>query len=443
MEWCKLLKLDRLGRADYDVRPNRPIYVQDLDRIAFCAPFRRLANKTQVHPLSDNDHIHHRQIHSVETASVGRSLGMSVGSWLEESKKIESGQQHVVAGLVQAACLAHDIGNPPFGHSGEAAIGDWFASQFEKSTDFLTAMDKELRQEFLDFEGNAQGFRILTKLEMYRNDGGMQLSHGVLGAFTKYPVTAHVKTRESQKYCGLKKFGVFETEKDIFADVAGNLGLIAEENTGGKWWRRHPLVFLVEAADDICYNIIDVEDAFITGDLKFETVEAVLSPLAGKANQQRDWQLEEEKISEMRARGIGSAIDACVEAFTAHYDQIMDGTFSDSLIEVSAKSDEFAKIKKLARNRIFKGRRKTELEVFGRNVIHRVLDGVFPVIQELHDVNWDEGKLSGYSEQVARALALDLRDITDSYTALHAMTDYVSGMTDRFSVKAAKMLIGK
>lgn len=443
MQWPDLLKLNRLGRPDYDEQPNRSIYVQGLDRIGFCAPFRRLANKTQVHPLYDNDHIHHRLIHSVETASVGRSLGMSVGSWLEERGQIETGEKHVISGLVQAACLAHDIGNPPFGHSGEAAIGQWFSERFDNPTGLLTEMDGKLREEFLEFEGNAQGFRILTRLEMYRNKGGMQLSHGMLGAFTKYPVTAFVKPSENLEYCGLKKFGIFDSEKDIFIEVADSLGLPQEANERGLWWRRHPLVFLVEAADDICYNIMDVEDAYTSGDLQFDVVDAALSPLAGKVNQNRDGQLEQERIEEMRARGIGAAVNACVEAFKAHYDSIMAGTFSSSLIEVSAKADEFSKIKELARNRIFKGRRKTELEVFGRNVIHRVLDGIFPVIQELHDVGWRQKKLSGYSKQVVRALGLDLRDAEDSYTALHAMTDYVSGMTDRYTVKAAEMLAGK
>ena len=153
----------------------------------------------------------------------------------------------------------------------------------------------------------------------------------------------------------MKKFGIFDSEKEIFAKVAESLGLPTEKHEKGFWWRRHPLVFLVEAADDICYNIIDVEDAYTSGELQFDAVDAALSPLAGKVNQIGEHQLEGERIEEMRARGIGAALEACVEAFKAHYDQIMDGTFSASLIEVSTKSAEFAKIKELARNRIFKG----------------------------------------------------------------------------------------
>ncbi|MDE0256719.1 MAG: dNTP triphosphohydrolase [Rhodospirillaceae bacterium] len=443
MHWPNLLKLERLNRPCYEENPDRSIYVQDLDRIAFCAPFRRLANKTQVHPLYDNDHIHHRLIHSVETASVGRSLGMAVGRWLEESEKINTGEKHVVSGLVQAACLAHDIGNPPFGHSGETAIGQWFDEKFHDQDDLFGDIDDKHRMEFCKFEGNAQGFRILTRLEMYRNRGGMQLSHGVLGAFTKYPVTAHVKSTEKSDYCGLEKFGIFDSEKNLFEEVASSLGLPSEESKNGRWWRRHPLVFLVEAADDICYNVMDVEDAYASGDLDFETVVAALSPLAGKVNLQRNEQLQEECIAEMRAMGIGAAVEACVEAFGDNYDLIMAGKYSSSLLEDSRKADQFEQIKNLARSRIFKGRRKTELEVFGRNVIHRVLEGVLPVFHELRRLNWKIDDLGSYSEQVVRAINLDIRDVTSSYTALHATTDYVSGMTDRYSVKVAEMLAGR
>lgn len=440
MQWSDLLNTDRFGDANYEEQANRPIYVQDLDRIAFSAPFRRLANKTQVHPLYDHDHIHHRLIHSVETASVGRSLGMAVGHWLEENEAVQPGEKHIVSGMVQAACMAHDIGNPPFGHSGEEAIGQWFSDRFGSPVGILAGMNENLRSEFLEFEGNAQGFRILTRLEMYRNEGGMRLSNGVLGAFTKYPVTAQVKNGENIRYCGLKKFGIFNSDVENYEALAEKLGLIKENGKLGSWWRRHPLVFLVEAADDICYNILDVEDAFTTGDLSFEVVVKKLSPLAGASNQDLGSKTEEEQIAYLRARGIGAAIQACVDAFIEHYDEIMSGQFSSSLIESSKKAGEFQEIETLAKNRIFTGRRKTELEVYGRNVIHRVLSGVYPVLDALHDVDWNPDKLSGYNKQLVRALDLDLRDVKDSYSALHSLTDFVSGMTDRYAVKIADML---
>ena len=192
MEWDRLLDLERLWQSGHQPAPRRPSYDQDADRIAFSAPFRRLANKTQVHPLYDNDHIHHRLIHSVETASVGRSLGLEVGYWLEAEGKIARGGQAVIAGLVHAACLAHDIGNPPFGHSGEAAIGSWFAERFSRGDGLFCDPAGCFAEEFSAFEGNAQGFRILTGLEMNRR-GGMRLTHATLATFIKYPVTARVR----------------------------------------------------------------------------------------------------------------------------------------------------------------------------------------------------------------------------------------------------------
>lgn len=223
MDWNRLLVQERLRRPEYTEQPHRPLYMQDIDRLTFSAPFRRLANKTQVHPLYEHDHIHHRLIHSIETASAGRSLGLAVGHWLETENEVHEGQKHVVSGVVQGACLAHDIGNPPFGHSGEEAIGDWFRTQFQEQMGLFGQVDLALRPEFEKFEGNAQGFRLIANLEMYRGNGGMQLSQALLGAFAKYPVTAHAQqsivtkagASDAKPYCGLKKFGVFETERAL------------------------------------------------------------------------------------------------------------------------------------------------------------------------------------------------------------------------------------
>src|SRR6185312_8848969 len=238
------------------------MYVQDLDRITFSAPFRRLANKTQVHPLYDNDHVHHRLIHSLEVSSVGRTLGMDVGQWLVDERKLGDIKPDKISGIVQAACLAHDIGNPPFGHSGEQAIGAWFEDRLSAPTGICERLDPKHHQEFKKFEGNAQGFRILARKEMYVDEGGMRLSLAVLGAFTKYPATANISAEKPEAYCGLKKYGLFENDAGLFAEAAEALGLPEMRSAGGRWWKRHPLVFLMEAADDICYNIMDLEDAF-------------------------------------------------------------------------------------------------------------------------------------------------------------------------------------
>jgi dGTPase len=445
MQWEQLLNTDRLGKPGKSEDPARPNFAADADRITFSAPFRRLANKTQVHPLHDHDHLRHRLIHSCEVASVGRSLGTHVGHWLENEKLIAPGEAHKVAGIVYAACLAHDIGNPPFGHSGEASIGAWFREKLNASQGVFRGVDAALWPEFEEFEGNAQGFRIVTRLEMYRGDRGMDLSNAVLGAFTKYPMKAATRTsltEDQARYAGAKKFGLFAGEYDTYAKVADALGLIAETAPNGDiWWRRHPLVFLMEAADDISYNIVDLEDGFTAGDLSFAEVKDLLWPLIHKKpNDDLSDHSDYEKISYFRALAIGGAVYACAEAFIANHDAILAGTYSNDLIKDTALAADFARIKSVANKQLFEAPRKTKLEVQGRNVIRAVLDGILPVFDALAEHGWQEDRLPTYERQLVRALELDLRGVKDRYSALHAMTDFVSGMTDRYAVQVAGML---
>lgn len=445
MQWTSLLSAERVCDPKYVEGQSRSIFVQDHDRIIFSAPFRRLANKTQVHPLYDHDHIHHRLIHSVEVSSVGRSLAMRIGHWLIEQGEIAEGGDHSLANIVQAACAAHDIGNPPFGHSGEAAIGDWFREKFSEGAGLFADAGQGLQAELTAFEGNAQGFRILTRLEMYRNEGGMRLSKAVLGAFMKYPVTAGTRValpKDASNYVGLKKFGLFQSELDLFADAARTLGLPMEMTPVGHWWRRHPLVFIVEAADDICYNIVDLEDAFASGDLPFDVVRDRLNTLANQTNRDTGGMTQAEEIALLRSLAIGAGVSVCFEAFKANYRAIMAGTFSASLIEASSKNEAFQEIKTLARNRIFTSARKTELEVQGRRVIHNVLGGVLPVYEALLKHNWQAEALPDHLGQIARVLMLDLRDVDTQETALHGLADFVSGMTDRYAVRISRLLSG-
>lgn len=445
MEWGKLLCSERLRDRHYEPGLNRSIFAQDHDRIVFSAPFRRLANKTQVQPLYEHDHVHHRLIHSVEVSSVGRSLGMLLGSWLEERGEIPPGEASSVASIVQAACAAHDIGNPPFGHSGERAMGDWFAEMFDGGHGIGGEIEPHERTEFTEFEGNAQGFRIITRLEMYRNEGGMRLSKAMLGAFTKYPVTA--STRQAilksgpAPYVGLKKFGLFRSELGLFEEVASSLDL-PPENQPGSWWHRHPLVFLVEAADDICYNIVDLEDAFTTGELPFEAVGKLLQRAAGNPNRDVAGLSESEHIGLLRALSIRAAVESCFEAFKMNYDAIMAGTFSESLASAGPAAPIFADMKRVSRDQVFTARRKTELEVSGRRVIAKVMTGVLPVFEDLARADWNREGLKDHNQQLVRALGLEIRDVSNPEQALHALADFTSGMTDRYAVRIARMLAG-
>ncbi|WP_211236008.1 dGTP triphosphohydrolase [Leisingera aquimarina] len=447
MEWNRLLNPGRLCRSDYPEAPGREAYLQDYDRILFSEPFRRLAQKTQVHPLYSHDHVHHRMIHSMETCSVGRSLGTSVGHALLKDRRISADQVLRIAGHVQAACLLHDIGNPPFGHSGEDSIGGWFAAQFRSGNGLAARIPADQQAEFAYFEGNAQGLRIAGRLEMARREGGMRLSYATLGAFLKYPCTRLVRDAVCgdgpAPYSGLKKFGVFASDAALLDEICDATGMLQE---GAGWYRRHPLAFLVEAADDICYRIMDIEDAGAVGDLDRSDVAAVLEDITGKRNREEDAAMPlNDRVALLRALSIGAATSAAVQAFMDNYDAIMSGEFDGDLIGASAKADAFAELQRLSVERIFAARRKTELEVAGRQVLHRLLDHFHGLYADLASCEWDQsqlGKKHPHWKQLIRAVDLDLRGVEDPYTAMHSLADFVSGMTDRYAVKVRGMVTG-
>lgn len=449
MEWQGLLTKARHGQREpapdeAETRAARerlrPAFLADLDRVIFSQPFRRLANKTQVHPLYENDHLHHRMIHSLETSSVGRSLGFEVGEKLAEKGILPVGAGHDLSYILQAACAAHDIGNPPFGHAGEDAISEWF----EMRKPFGADLSEGQRREFSNFEGNAQGFRILTRLEMSRRAGGMRLTHAVLGAFTKYPCLARDGALgKAAPYIGRKKFGAFEAEAAHLEEMARSTGLIPQD--GG--WVRHPLAFLVEAADNICYNILDLEDAFTSGVLPFGEVETLLRGLIEKDVQREegaaDARYDAEHVGKLRAAAVGALIHASVESFLDRHDDILAGRFSAELTDVFALKEPFGAISKVASERIFPSSRKMELEVAGRDLIFGLLDRFMAVIEGLADHGWDRAAMeeaSPYLRKLAASAQMDLRDVGDPYSGLHALTDFVSGMTDRYAVKMARPL---
>ncbi|MEW2912512.1 dGTP triphosphohydrolase [Leisingera sp. JC11] len=447
MEWNRLLNPGRLCRPEYPEAPGREAYLQDYDRILFSEPFRRLAQKTQVHPLYSHDHVHHRMIHSMETCSVGRSLGSGVGQALLAAGRITPDQVLRIAGHVQAACLLHDIGNPPFGHSGEDSIGGWFAAQFKAGAGLAAQVPTDQQAEFAHFEGNAQGLRIAGRLEMARREGGMRLSYATLGAFLKYPCTRQIRdavcSAGPAPYAGLKKFGVFAADTGLLDEICAATGMIRED---AGWYRRHPLAFLVEAADDICYRIMDIEDAGAVGDLDRGDVAAVLEDITGKPNREEDAAMPlGERVALLRALSIGAATSAAVQAFLDNYDAIMSGEFDGDLIGASAKADAFAELQRLSVERIFAARRKTELEVAGRQVLHRILDHFHGLYTDLAACGWDPvrlGKEHSHWTQLIRAVDLDLRGVEDAYTAMHSLADFVSGMTDRYAVKVRDMVTG-
>ena len=230
MEWSSLLHHGSAGRRSGDAVRNP--FSRDHSRVIFSEPFRRLQAKTQVFPIPDDDLVHTRLTHSMEVASVGQTLGQRVGHWLASHDQITAEQADDIAWIVATACLAHDLGNPPFGHAGEEAIGHYFT---HRGSTYLTGLTSQQQLDLQHFEGNAQGFRILTRLAMYQHDGGMRLTNAVLGAFTKYPQSS---LHRKSSYLGGKKFGFFADDAEAFQVAAEHCGLISRDEQA---WYRHPL----------------------------------------------------------------------------------------------------------------------------------------------------------------------------------------------------------
>ncbi len=399
---------------------GRSPFQQDADRIVFSSAFRRLQNKTQVHPLPHTDFVRTRLTHSMEVASVGRSLGGQVARRLPDD--VLKAHPHLAADLgdiVAAACLAHDIGNPPFGHTGEQAMQHWFADFFgRRGGDDLS--DAEL-EDFLRFEGNAQGFRILTRLQMDRNEGGMRLMDATLGAFTKYPCASDA--RQKPGYSGRKKHGFMQAEAELFAALAVRLRL--EPFAGVQAWRRYPLAYLVEAADDICYSIIDVEDGVKLGRIGFSEAEELFLPIIGADLGER-YKLRnaDEKLSTLRSRAIGGLIDACCAAFVA-------APLEAAVVDATPHRETVKKLKTLAAERVYRWERTVTKELEGIAVIRRLLD-LFV------------GALDAKPGHVTAERLLDLvphyRTATTRYQRLLSITDYISGMTDRYAIEMQQQL---
>lgn len=435
MDWARLLASSRVGHESEKDR-GRNEFTRDIDRIIFCDAFRRLGRKTQVHPLNDNDHIHTRLAHSLETASVGRSLGESVGRWLRDGQSALPGgiAPHHLGQVVHAACLAHDIGNPPFGHSGENAIKDWFQAHPEA----LDAVPEGLRPDFLKFDGNAMSMRILVSTGFHRE--GMSPTHAVFGALLKYPWFA---TRNMAK----DKFSVLRTEADAMTDAAHVLGL---PETGPGRYARHPLAHLTEAADDICYRIIDLEDAMemdiLPRNYLLDAFKDVLGYTAETEERLRGQHFRQ-RNGRIRAGLITGAVQQITTLFRKQYDTIMTGAPlpAGSLMD-TAQDGVCATIRDVYEDispSIFYSRRKALLELGADNAIGRILDTLAPAAAAMA-----RGQKTPASGKVLTLLGLDdPQELTRGqgdpvYLALVRVLDYLTGMTDHFATHVARSLMG-
>ena len=435
-QWLRLLSDQRLGEAPArraNDRRTRTAFQRDYDRLIFSTAFRRLSGKTQVFPLPNHDTIHSRLTHSLEVSCVGRSLGTMVGQSLIERHPELADAGHTERGIgdiVAAACLAHDIGNPPFGHAGEDAIGRWFRAHPEVTGE-LTA---EQKADLENFEGNAQGFRILTRLQIPKNPG-LRLTMATLAAFTKYPRPAGPRP----KAMGIsgKKHGYFQSEAAFFSEVAQGVSLVRQD----PGWLRHPLAFLVEAADDICYSILDIEDGFHLGLVPYTPVEACLRAIAEKAARfdppapTDDRSEQEQNISYLRAKAINVLANEVCTAFLAEEPSILRGELNKSLKSRLPSGADLDEILTVTVRTCYRERSVIEIELAGYEVLSVLLDEFVPAAQAG----------PGRDHKFDKLLAL-LPDTptpkTSPYERLLAVTDYLSGMTDAGAVSLFRRLRG-
>lgn len=439
MNWLALLSDLRLGQTD-KAKSNpdakiRSVFEMDLDRIVFSAPFRMLQNKTQVVPLPTYDFVHTRLTHSLEVSSVGRSLGKRAGEYLI-TKYPELTEVGITVGdigaIVAAACLTHDIGNPPFGHAGERALSDFFISN--RPSEITDAEYEDL----LKFEGNAQGFRILCNPQY----PDLKLTLATMATYTKYPCESLFKRDPKRK--SQKKYGFFQSEKQCFEEITATCGLTSLSQSNAVW-TRHPLSYLLEAADDICYLIIDLEDATQMGVIDSHSFKDLVAPILGdrldhdKLNRMSD---ERQRAGLLRAMAINALIDECAEVFIAHVADIMNGNFDESLINVIPSASKTKDISRFSVDHIYNAQHVLETQAAG----FEVLPGLLSLFWEASNDWIQKGKhCSGKHLNLVRILNLNgihLSPTIGVYEQARLIIDFLSGMTDRHAVALYKKLMG-
>lgn len=445
MDWTKLLSSKRLGRDQADsIAPGRSPFQQDFDRIVFSSAFRRLQDKAQVFPLAENDYVRTRLTHSLEASCVGRSLGAQAGEYLCRKYKLNMEASDIGA-IIGAAALAHDIGNPPLGHSGEEAVRYWFKHSSTVAADREKMSDLE-RADFERFEGNAQGFRVLARLQVPDNLGGMQLTCATLAAFTKYP--AESKLDNPPDGVVAKKFNFFQDDKELFAEVADTTGM-KRYPSGDYCWVRHPLSFLVEAADDICYRIVDFEDGCMLNIISYEELENCFIAVIGDKevrNRVKKLDSERRKVEFLRAKALGKLVYEVSIAFEKYEEQALAGELTCPLLDLIPSKEPLDHIIKRSVEDIYSYRRAVEIEAAGYELTEGLLDAFYPCICDLA-----ENGINNVSYRTKKMLQLIPKHYYDyknehwcnsHYYRLICLLDFISGMTDSFAVSLFKKIRG-
>lgn len=432
MQWKQLLSLKKQGDTSKRLRKEqdetRLGFEVDYDRIIFSSAFRSLQDKTQVIPLSKTDFVHTRLTHSLEVSVVGRSLGRQVGKVILEKHphlhEVHGYQFNDFGAIVAAASLAHDIGNPPFGHSGEKAIGNYFYNGNGKR--FKELLTEKQYQDLVDFEGNANGFKILTQSRS-GVEGGLRLSYATLGAFIKYPKESLPK-KPTSHICD-KKFGVFQSDIHFFKEVAEELGMVHRGDKNNLSFHRHPLAFLVEAADDICYTIIDFEDGINLGLIEEEfALEYLINLVRDTVNTSKYNLLtnKADRLSYLRALAINTLINEAVTVFVANEEAILTGKFEVSLLDKSKYKAQIEDIISLSIKKIYTSDEVVAKEIAGYKILSSLLDVYTTAVENAFnakETHYDKLLLKGFFE---------FEDKTSENFFHHIMQvcSFIAGLTD-------------
>lgn len=443
MEWEALLSLKKHGDKNKRLRKEqdetRLGFEVDYDRIIFSSAFRSLQDKTQVIPLSKTDFVHTRLTHSLEVSVVGRSIGRKVGTeLLKKHPHLQATlgyHPHDFGAIVAAASLAHDIGNPPFGHSGEKAIGEFFLSGKGKA--FEKLLNPVQWHDLTHFEGNANGFKLLCQSKKGM-EGGLRISFATLGAFSKYPKASlpHKPTKQIAD----KKFGYFQEQAPFFEEVAKELGLIITSGpTEEKRFARHPLAFLVEAADDICYTVIDFEDGINLGLIEEDKALEYLSKIIGKridTGKYSQLTTTKNRMNYLRSLAIGSLIDEAVSMFLTNEEAILKGQFHQSLLDASSYKAQINDIIKVSIENIYHSREVLEKEISGYKIINTLLH-VFTSAA----YNYQNGNESNYDRLILNNFLneFDFEQLS-TYQMLLEICSHVASLTDGNALQVFKKL---
>lgn len=440
--WKELLPQERLGldgaRNSVSYRTD---FQKDFDRLIFSAAFRRLQDKTQVFPLAQTDYVRTRLTHSLEVSSVCRSLGTMLGEHLVTHNQLSNITPADLGTILAAGALAHDIGNPPFGHAGEEAISRFFKRN-PVGVAALAKLTEAEQADFLSFEGNAQAFRVLTKLQNSDNKGGLQLSLPVLASIIKYPCASSDKPQEEN--VGFKKFNYFQSERELFDVVATRCHMVAHPTIAGAWFR-HPLAYLLEAADDICYHLVDLEDAYRLSLIGSDKImgfleQVILTSTSLPISKLNSIQRTKDRVEYLRAFAIGLLIEQTMQVFITNEKAIVAGEFKSSLLDNIPAANVLSEIKAYSQEHIYHSDTVLEVGIAGFKVIDTLLEAFIGAVEQ--------GKEGGARTRMLLKFLPDQffdekREISKNpYTRLQQVTDFVSGMTDRYAVKVFKMITG-